>query len=57
MAPDGLDGPASPHFGRAQQAAEGYPQPWTQGFPRAVNPDEVAKWAYQLAFATGRKLV
>ena len=57
MAPDGLDGPASPHFGRAQQAAEAYPQPWTQGFPRAVNPDEVAKWAYQLAFATGRKLV
>lgn len=56
MAPDGLDGPASPHFGRAQQAAEAYPQPWAQGFDRTANPHEVAKWAYQVGFATGRSL-
>lgn len=54
MAPDGIDGPASPHFGRSQQAAEAYPQPWAEGFHRAINPHEVTKWAYQLAFATGR---
>jgi hypothetical protein len=54
MAPDGIDGPASPHFGRSQQAAEAYPQPWAEGFHRAINPHEVAKWAYQLAFATGQ---
>ena len=56
MAPDGLDGPASPHFGRSQQAAEAYPQPWAEGFHRAINPHEVAKWAYQVGFATGRGL-
>ncbi len=57
MAPDGIDGPASPHFGSSQQAAEAYPQPWALGFHRAINPHEVAKWAYQLAFATGLRFV
>ena len=43
MCPDGIDGPASPHYGQAQQPP---------GFNRESNPNEVAKFAYKLYFAT-----
>ena len=46
MAPDGIDAPPAATFGKAQQPAS--------GFDRESNPLEVAKWAYQLYFATHR---
>jgi hypothetical protein len=46
MAPDGIDGPASPNFGRAQQPPT---------FDRECNPNEAAKYAPKLWFATHRK--
>ncbi len=51
MAPDGIDGPDSPHYGKAQQPANAYPQSWAQGFPREMNPNEVAKYPYQIWYA------
>jgi Glycosyl hydrolase 36 superfamily, catalytic domain len=51
MAPDGIDGPASPHYGKAQQPGAAYPEPWAQGFPREINPNEVAKYPFQLWYA------
>jgi hypothetical protein len=51
MAPDGIDGPDSPHYGKAQQPANAYPHPWAQGFMRESNPNEVAKYPYQIWYA------
>jgi cellobiose phosphorylase len=44
MSPDGIDGRESPTFGKAQQASGGY--------NRERNPHEVAKFAYQVWFAS-----
>ncbi len=54
MAPDGIDGPDSVHYGKSQQAADAYPQPWAQGFMRECNPNEVAKYPFQLWYAANR---
>jgi len=43
MCPDGIDGPSSKNYGQAQQPP---------GFNRESNPNEVAKFAYKLCFAT-----